>query len=191
MTLKMKIVGALLATGLIAGAGQAKADVVRVRVGPARAGYVQPAPRSGRGWDRSYYRRVVRAPTAVPVRVPVAVPVSVPVQNGGYGNGYDGSYGYAAPGAQDPSVVAFQIRAEMNRAAEDVRFDVGQGVVERRALAALEADRQEIERDLAEASAKGYITADDRAHLEQHVQELRDLRDQLRCANGGGVAYAR
>src|SRR5262249_24208786 len=90
-----------------------------------------------------------------------------------------------APSRQDPSVVADQIRAEMNQADEDVRFDVRQGVVEPRALASLDADRAEIERDLAEASAKGYFTPDDRAHLEAHVQAIRDLRSQLRRAAEG------
>src|SRR4051794_23695213 len=101
MMLKMGIVGALLFGGLMAGAGQAKADVVRVRVGPGRAGYVQPAPRWEGPWNRGYYRRVVRAP--VPVRVRVPVPVSVPYGGGG------GGFGYAAATAHDPSVVAFQI----------------------------------------------------------------------------------
>jgi len=174
MTLKTTMMGALLALGLIGGTvGQAKADVLRVNGTPARAHYVQTAPR--REWVR--YRRAYRPAVAVPV--PVPVPVAVPTYR----------YGYVGADAQDPSVVAAQIRAEMERAAEDVRFDVRQGVVEPRALASLDADRQEIERDLSEASAKGYITADDRAHLEQHVQEIRDLRDQLRCGREAPAAY--
>jgi|SRR5215831_17307429 len=164
---KLTMIGAVLASGLIGAAGQAKAEVVRANVGPPRVSYVQYAPRPG--WWR--HRRVYRAAVAMPVP--------------SYG------YGYMPAGAQDPSVVATEIRAEMDQAAQDLRFDVRQGAVEPRALASLEADRQEIERDLGEASAKGYITAADRAHLEQHVQEIRDLRTQLRCARPGPATYWR
>ena len=174
MTLKMTVMGAVLAAGLIGGITEAKADVVRVNVGPARVHYVRAATRGDRGWDRSAPRPAVVAP-----RFP----------RYGYGARY--GVGYVAADAQNPSVVAAQIRAEMAEAAEDLRFDVRQGVVERRALAALDADREEIERDLGAASRKGYITADDRAHLEQHVQEIRDLRTQLRCAGERQVTYAR
>jgi hypothetical protein len=171
MTLKTTMMGALLAASLFGLVGQAKADALRVNVAPPRVHYVQP------GWRREWVR--FRRPYWRAVAVPVPAPVAVP----SYG------YGYAGADAQDPWVVAAQIRAEMDRAAEDVRFDVRQGVVEPRALASLDGDRQEIERDLAEASAKGYITAEDRAHLEQHVQEIRDLRDQLRCAREAPAAY--
>jgi hypothetical protein len=179
MTLKTGMVAATFAAGLLAGASQAKADVVRVNARPAHAAhdgrYVRRAPRPswrgypayGYGYRYDYgYRPVVVAPPPAP-----AVALS-----------YGARYTYGAPDPQDPSFVATQIRAEMNQAADDLRFDVRQGVVEPRALASLEADRQEIERDLASASAKGYITPEDRAHLEQHVQEIRDLRVQLRCA---------
>jgi hypothetical protein len=170
MTLKKGIIGAILGSALLAGASQAKADVVHVNARPNHVRHVQRVARPvWRSYRPAYgYRPVVT--------------VTAP---SGYGYGH----GYAAPDPQNPSVVATQIRAEMNQAAEDLRFDVRQGVVESRALASLEADRQEIERDLAAASAKGYITPDDRAHLEQHVQEIRDLRTQLRCAPGGRVAY--
>lgn len=175
MTLKkIGMIGAILATGLLAGASHAKADGVHTNVSayhgrPDRVQYVQRARRPG--WSRYrnayYYRPAVVAPAP------------------NYG------YGYGAPDPGNPSVFAVQIRAEMNQAADDLRFDVRQGVVEPRALASLEADRQEIERDLASASAKGYITADDQAHLEQHVQEIRDLRTQLRCAPQGQASYWR
>jgi hypothetical protein len=173
MTLKLKLMGAVLGAALIGAAGQAKADVLRVNVGPARVAHVQPTWRGGWAGHRRYER------PAVSYRPVVAVPVASQWR------------GYPVADAQDPSQVAVQIRAETDRAADDLRFDVRQRAVEPRALASLEADRQEIERDLAEASAKGYITADDRAHLEAHVQEIRDLRTQFACANQGQVTYWR
>jgi len=164
MTLKLGIFGALLATGLIAGAGQAKAEVFRGTAGPVRAEYVQPAP--DRGW-RSHRADDHRWVRPAPVRPTV--------------------YGYGAPAAgiravQNPSRVAMQVRAELNQAGQELRFDVRHGVVEPRALAAFEANRQEIERELGRASAKGFITARDRLRLDQQVQEARALRSQFRCA---------
>jgi hypothetical protein len=162
MTLKLGIFGALLATGLIAGAGQAKAEMVHVKAGPMRAEYVQPAPDRGWGSRRPDYRRVRPAPVRNSV------------------------YGYLAPTgsrtAQSPSRVAMQARHDLNQAAEDLRFDVRHGVVERRALAAFETNRQEIERDLGRASAKGFITARERQQLERQIEEVRALRSQFRCA---------
>ena len=183
MTLKMGMIGAALAAVLFAGASQAKADVVHVNVHPARTHYVTRAPRAEWRGRPTYYRR--------PVVVAPVAPVVAPVVNYGYG--------YPVASTQDPALVATQIRAEADQAAADLQFDVRQGAVEPQALASLNADRQEIDSDLAEASAKGYITDADRAHLEAHVQEIRDLRSQFRCANqaqasngvGYGVSYAR
>jgi hypothetical protein len=166
MTFKLGIFGALLATGLIAGAGQAKADEVRGEVvhwksGPVRAEYRQPAPDRGWGSHRPDYRRARPAPVPYPV------------------------YGYQAPAgirtAQNPSRVAMQVRAELNRAGESLRFEVRHGVVEPRALAAFESLRQEIERDLSRASARGYISARDRLRLDEQVQEVQALRSQFHC----------
>jgi hypothetical protein len=181
MTLKIAVMGTVLAGALMGGLGQAKADVVRVNVAPARVVYGQPAP--GRAWGR--HRRYLRPVLVTPAPDHYRAAVAVPAPSYGYGDRY------AAANAQDPSVVAAEIRAEMDRAADDLGFDVRQGVVESRALASLQADREEIERDLGAASAKGYITAEDRAHLEQHVQEIRDLRTQFRCARQAQAIYVR
>src|SRR4051812_46536648 len=119
MTLKLGIFGALLATGLIAGAGQAKADGLRVQVRPAPAAYVQPVPVRGAGWQPRYHGPVVPTPAI----------------NRGYG------YGYGAPAVvrtgQRPSRFARQVRADLDQATEELRFDVRQGMVEPRALAML------------------------------------------------------
>jgi hypothetical protein len=179
MTLKMTMMATVLAGALMGGVGQAKADVVRWNVAPPRVAYGQPAPRQPWGQRRRYARPVLVTPAPSYYRRPVAAPVP------SYG------YGYGAAGAQDPSVVAAEIRAKTERAADDLRFDVRQGVVEVRALASLQADREEIERDLGAAAAKGYLTAEDREHLEQHVQEIRDLRTQFRCAGQAQVTYSR
>jgi hypothetical protein len=171
MTLKkLVMIGAVLATALGAGVSQAKADVFHANAGPARGYYMGRAPRAEWRGRPYYYRR--RA-------------VVVPTVNYGYGYGYS----YPVANTQDPALFATQIRAEADQAATDLQFDVRQGAVEPQAIASLNADRQEIERDLAEASAKGYITADDRAHLEAHVQEIRDLRSQFRCANQAQASY--
>src|SRR5689334_18655185 len=81
MTLKkLVMIGAVLATALGAGVSQAKADVVHVNVGPARAHYLPRAPRM-HWWGRPYYSR----------RPVVVAPAIAPVDNYGYG------YGYTAP----------------------------------------------------------------------------------------------
>jgi hypothetical protein len=183
MTLKMTMMATVLAGALMGGVGQAKADVVGWNVAPPRVAYGQPAPRQFWGQHRRYLRPVLETPAPSYYRRPVAAPVP------SYGYGY--GYGYGAADAHDPSVVEAEIRAKMERAADDLRFDVRQGVVEVRALASLQADREEIERDLGAAAAKGYLTAEDREHLEQHVQEIRDLRAQFRCARQAQVTYAR
>ena len=167
MTLKMMMIGAVLASGLIGAAGQARAEVVRVNVGPAAVGHVQSAPRPGSRRYHRYQSRLEVAPTRIHGYRPVAAP------------------------AQDPAAVAQEIRAQMEQADRDLRFDIRQGVVEPRALASLQAERREIERDLRAASARGYFTARDRLHLEGQVQQIRDLRSQFRCAHPAPVAYRR
>ena len=114
-------------------------------------------------------------------------------RNGGGGyvsNGYGtvGTVEYSAYGSggrwhhrprqQDPNVFVAQIERELASVDNDLRYDVSQGGVSPDALPALAAGRQEIEHDLQLATQKGYITPDDRAHLEGHVQEMRDLRTQ-------------
>jgi len=150
---KMGMIGAVLATGLVGGASKARADV-RFDIGPARVDFVAP--------------RIVTAP-----------PVYASVDYGRYGYG---RVDWRRRGLrwQRPARFAAEIRAEMNQADADIRYHVEQGTVSPQALASLEADRQEIERDLVEAMSKGYITPDDRMHLEGHVQEIRDLRDRYR-----------
>jgi hypothetical protein len=183
MMLKMTILGTVLAGALMGGVGQAKADGVRLNVATPRVVYAQPAPRRVWGRHDRYVRPVVVRPAPRYYRPTVAAPVP----SYGYGQGY----GYVTAYSQDPSVVVAEIRAEMDRAAEDLRFDVRQGAVEARALVSMQADREEIERDLGTAVAKGYITAEDREHLEQHVQEIRELRTQFRCAHEAQVTYSR
>lgn len=154
---KLGALGLVLASGVMG--GTARADVLfglpglpRVRVG---------AP-------------TVQVAFATP---PPPVYVAPPVEPG---------YTYRQPrwgfrrGWQNPTVFAYRVRAAMNQADADIRYHVQSGSVSPDALRALEDDRQEIERDLSEASQKGYITSADRAHLEEHVQEIRDLRDRYR-----------
>lgn len=158
MTLKMKMIGAVLASGLIGAAGQAKADVFRVDVRARGAGFAQAAPRSEEWRQRQHDDPV--AFSEVP----------------NHGRGHQFARG------EDPGAVAGEIRGETERAARDLRLDVRRGTVEPRALSALEADRRQIERALAAASSKGFITARDRVQLEQRVQDIRDLHRQFRCA---------
>jgi hypothetical protein len=177
MTLmKMGLMGAAVVGGLVGGAGTAKADV--------RPGF---AP--GRMTVSAPVRRYIAPP---PARV-----VSAPVRYERYRN-YDRyghwrwdrrpivvntapTYTYGVYGGEDPGYFASQINSEMVQAVNDLQFDVRNGTVRPEALNQMSADENEISRDLSEATAKGYITQDDRAHLEAHVQEIRDLRDQFRC----------
>ena len=168
MTLKMKMIGAVLASALIGGVGQTKADEVRVDVRPGGAPYAQqPAPRN-EGWRRGPEDR---APGFVRVA--------------------DRGHGFRVARGEDASRVAREIRAEADRAAREVRLDVRRGTVEPRALSALESDRQDLERALAAASVNGVINARERASLEQRVQAMRDLQTQFRCARPAAPAYRR
>jgi hypothetical protein len=167
MTLKMKMIGAVLASALLGGVGQAKADVLRVDVRENGAGFVQPGPRSD-GWRQRQHD----GPTAF-------------AEASNHGRRYEVRRG------EDPSTVARDLRAETDQAARDLRLDVRRGTVEPRALSALEVDRRELERTLASASIKGFITGRDRVQLEQQVQEIRDLHRQFLCARPAPVRNRR
>src|SRR5262249_32985003 len=99
-----------------------------------------------------------------------------------YAYGYGSYAGYG----NDTGYFAAQINSETAQAVNDLQFDVRNGAVRPEALAQMNADRDEINRDLAEATSKGYITAEDRQHLEAHVQEIRDLRNQFACNHENG-----
>src|SRR5689334_9887273 len=127
MTLKKTVIGAVLAAATIGAAAQARAEAVRVDVAPPRVQFVQPA--------RSPYVQPFRVQHVAP-RVPYVQPVrrsgwgryhryarptvGVPVPTHGY------PAGYVVPNPGDPSFVAVQVRAEMDQATSDVRFDVRQ-----------------------------------------------------------------
>jgi hypothetical protein len=191
MTLmKMGLMGAAVVGGLVGASGTARADV--------RPGF---AP--GRMTISAPVRRNIAAPPArfvapPPARVVVSAPPArvQPVRYERYRH-YDDrghwtwdrrpivvttpTYTYGVYGGEDPGYFASQINSETAQAVNDLQFDVQNGVVRPEALNQMAADQNEISRDLAEATSKGYITQDDRAHLEAHVQEIRDLRDQFRC----------
>ncbi len=174
---KVGIVTALSALGLFAGA--AYADPIWVQ---GQTVVAQPVVRVR--WPRARWNRV---------RYRYSYPYTYG-QYGAYGQyGTYGQYGVQPVYQQtpvynqtsdctDPALFAEQIRAEMNVVDADIRYHVQAGSMDPSALASLNAGRDEIERDLAEAMAKGYITEADRQHLEQHVQELRDLRERYRAA---------
>jgi hypothetical protein len=56
MTLKMTILGAVLAAGLFGAVGQAKADTIRVNAAPAHVTYVRHTPRGRWGRHARYHR---------------------------------------------------------------------------------------------------------------------------------------
>ncbi len=170
MLLKTALTGAAIAASSLAGSA-ARADVVfrpgEVRFVPPSVGVNVYRPTYGNNYRYRWgyrphwgYRQVVIAP-------PVTPPSYV------YGGGYrvDNCHAFAD-----------QIRGEMNVVDADIRYHVQQGSVSAQALNELNAGRDEIERDLAEALQKGYVTDADRQHLQQHVQEMRDLRDRFRVA---------
>lgn len=180
MTLvKMGLMGAAVVGGLVGGAGNAKADV-RVGFGPGRVTvsapvrrYIAPPPARVTPVRYERYRNYDRYGRWHWDRRPIVVATGPTYTYGSYGT-YN-TYG------DDPGYFASQINSELAQAVNDLQFDVRNGVVRPEALNQMAEDQQEINRDLAAATAKGYITQDDRAHLEAHVQEIRDLRSQFRC----------
>lgn len=119
--------------------------------------------------------------TPAPVQVPPPAPVYAPEPVYPPAPAPAWGWRFRRSRTGNPSFVASQIRAEVSRAARDLRFDIEQGAVRPEAWGAFEAGHDEIERDLAEASRKGFITPEDRGHLEAHVGELRQLRDRFRA----------
>jgi hypothetical protein len=81
---------------------------------------------------------------------------------------------YAQP-IQDNGCGAFsaQIRGELANVEAAVRDRVAAGELDGDALTAMESARDDIDEDVVDVSAKGYITPADRAHIEDDIRRLR------------------
>ena len=81
---------------------------------------------------------------------------------------------YTQP-SYDPGCNAFadQVRAELNQLEDAVRAKVSAGYLDGNALTAMENARDDINEDIVDVSAKGYVTDADRAHVESDLAKLR------------------
>ena len=68
---------------------------------------------------------------------------------------------------------AEQVRAELANIEAAVRARVQTGELDGNALTTMEAARDDMQQDLVDLSAKGYVTDADRAHIEHDIQLLR------------------
>jgi hypothetical protein len=86
---------------------------------------------------------------------------------------YSYSYGYRV----DPGYYQYdfgtQVRAELGQIEGAVRERVEAGQLDGNALTAMESARDDIQQDVVDVSAKGYLTDADRAHVEGDIQALR------------------
>jgi hypothetical protein len=73
---------------------------------------------------------------------------------------------------------ADQVRAELGNLEAEVRARVAAGQLDGNALTTMEAGRDDLQADLVDLSAKGYLTDADRGHVEN---DLRLLREKLGC----------
>ena len=68
---------------------------------------------------------------------------------------------------------ADHVRGELQQIEESVRARVESGELDGNALTAMESARDDIQRDVVDVSAKGFIDPADRGHIEGDVQALR------------------
>jgi len=165
---KVALLGAVSLLGVFtAGAAQAQpyryAPPARV-VREGRARRAQPHYRSV-----LYRGHWVRRPIVVQPAAGFEVPVA--------GYGYDG-YGYGNPYVQaaaptDPcQAFSAQVKAQLSQIESAVRARVAAGQLDGNALTAMEAARDDLQQDVADLSAKGYVTDADRAHIDRDIDGL-------------------
>ncbi len=88
---------------------------------------------------------------------------------------YDSQPSYPQPVYSDDSgAFAEHVRVELANIENAVRDRVAAGQLDGDALTAMESARNDIEQDVTDVSAKGYISPADQAHIEQDVQKLRE-----------------
>ena len=88
---------------------------------------------------------------------------------------------------------ASELRRDMTEIEQDLYLKVQRGMVRPEAMQALLSGRMGVENALNAASAKGFLTFDDRSYLEGQVAGLRTIDDQYRChpGNGNGRGHGR
>jgi hypothetical protein len=92
---------------------------------------------------------------------------------------YSPVYSYDQPSYQQQprygngcNVFAERVRAELANIEATVRARVAAGQLDGNALTAMESARDDINEDIVDVSAKGYLTDADRAHIENDVRML-------------------
>ncbi len=179
MSLKTGIIAAALtAAGLFAAApAQAQAQAYGYRRAPAvfRNSFApRYAPyRYGRWMHRRYTVRPVYQVPSYSYVQPSYSYVGPVVPQPAYD--YDSQPSYPQPVYSDDSgAFAEHVRVELANIENAVHDRVAAGQLDGDALTAMESARNDIEQDVTDVSAKGYISPADRAHIEQDVQKLRE-----------------
>jgi hypothetical protein len=155
-TLKTALITAVSALGLFAAAPAQAQSYYAPYYAPAGVSFRYRGPRFHRV-------RVVRRPMYAPPAYqpsPMSYTYTQPVyEQSAYD---DGSNAFAA-----------HVRWELGNIESQVRDRVAAGELDGSALTTMEAARNDLQEDLVDLSAKGYIAAADRAHLESDLQQLR------------------
>ena len=84
---------------------------------------------------------------------------------------------------------AAQMRRRMDRVAEDVRNDVARGRVANAALEDLTRQRDYVERTMMSYTADGDLQGAERRHVEQLVDDMRNIPRRWDARRGGGPYY--
>jgi hypothetical protein len=163
-TWKIGVITAVSALGMLAASAASAEEYYHYRpvavARPVRA-YRYPRYRSVR-----YGGRWVRPPDYVQPIVGAPIPF------------------YEQPVYEQPTVdygesaFAAEVRAELGQIEGSVRERVAAGQLDGRALDAMENARDDLNEDLVDVSAKGYLTDADRAHIQE---DLAKLRQQFGC----------
>lgn len=122
-----------------------------------------------------YYQPVTVAPPPVYMPAPVPAPAVYPVafrDNGG-------RFWERERARREMARYSDALRRDLWGMERDLSFDVRRGVVRPEAMRAMAMGRNDMERDLAGFAAKGFLTFEDRAHLDRELAELRCLRDRF------------
>lgn len=126
------------------------------------------------------YHQPVRMNPPPPVYVPAPVPAPLPAPVFGpvaYRDG--GRFWERERARREMARYSHDLRRDLFGIGRDLSFDVRRGVVRPEAMRALAFARYDLERDLAAFSAKGFLTFEERAHLDRELAELRCLRDRF------------
>jgi hypothetical protein len=91
---------------------------------------------------------------------------------------YRGRWGWGPRRGHDSQSWAYQVRVEMNQLDAEIRNQLRYGHGRPDLLYRLHQTRAMVERYLNQIAWRGWVSPHDRVYVQQHLQHMRDLRNQ-------------